>query len=106
MELLKNAARWEGIILILGFAIVTLWKLFSTGAFSGLLNSNDGTLSPGRIQLLALTMFTAVQYIITTVDNPTRLPELPGPLVFVLAGSQTVYLGAKALPLFRKALQN
>lgn len=106
MQFLQNTARWEGILLISGFAIVTLWKLFTTGGFAGMLNANDGTISPGRIQLLALTMFTAVQYLVSTIDNPTRLPDLPDLLVQALAGSQAIYLGAKALALFRNTQQN
>jgi hypothetical protein len=96
MELLALTARWELIILISSFAVVTLWKLFQSASFTGLLRANDNTLSPGRIQLLVLTLLTAVQYLLATIQDPSRMPSLPAGLVAALGGSQAIYLGAKA----------
>jgi hypothetical protein len=96
MELLALTARWELILVVVSFAAVTLWKLFKSANFTGLLRASDKTLSPGRIQLLVLTLLTAVQYLLATLQDPSRMPSLPTGLVAALGGSQAIYLGAKA----------
>jgi hypothetical protein len=104
MRLLGNAARWELIILITSFGVVTLWRLFKSASLAGLLRSDDGTLSPGRIQLLVLTVLTALQYLLTTIHDPSHVPKIPSTLVAAMGGSQLVYLVSKAwdiLPLKR-----
>jgi hypothetical protein len=100
MQWLINTARWEAIILVAAFAALTLWKVLGTAGFSGLLLAGDGTLSPGRVQMLVLTIITAMQYLLTTVQDPSHLPVLPPALVAALGGSQAVYLGAKAWTTF------
>ena len=102
MRILAAVARWEAIALISSFGIITLWKLFQSVSFNGLLRSSDGTLSPGRIQMLVLTVLTAMQYLLTTMHDPTHLPHLPQGLVIATGGSQAVYLGAKAWSIFGK----
>ena len=96
MQLLFTAARWETILLVAAFGIITLWRLLQDGSFAGLLRSSDGTFSPGRAQLLVLTVITAVQYLITVLQNPSHLAPIPQNLVTALGGSQGLYLGAKA----------
>ena len=100
MSSLVTMARWELIILALSFGVVTGWKLCQTNSFSGLLRSADGTLSPGRIQLLVLTVMTAMQYLLSTIHDPSHMPTIPATLVAALGGSQAVYLGAKAWAAF------
>src|SRR5438105_1081045 len=100
MRLIANVARWETIVLIVLFGVVTLWKLFQSASFAGLIRSSDGTLSPGRVQLLVLTILTAIQYLLATIGDPSHLPAIPSNLVMALGGSQTVYLGAKAWTVF------
>lgn len=100
MELLMSAARWELIAMITAFGIVTGWRLFNPACLAGLLRSSDRTLSPGRIQLLMLTVLTALQYLLTTLHDPSRIPRLPSALVMAMGGSQLVYLSAKAWDFF------
>jgi hypothetical protein len=106
MDMLANAARWALIILITAFGAVTLWKLFHSASFAGLLRSSDGTLSPGRIQLLVLTVLTSLQYLLATIHDPSHLPALPSNLVMALGGSQLVYLGSKAWSIFGRKGNN
>jgi hypothetical protein len=96
MRWLEITARWELIILIASFAVVTLWRLFKSASFAGLLRASDGSLSPGRIQLLTLTVLTALEYLLTTMRDPSHLHALPSSLVGAVGGSQLLYLGAKA----------
>jgi hypothetical protein len=100
MELLVKAARWEMIILVVCFAGVTLWRLLSSGSLAGILRSSDGTFSPGRVQLLVLTILTALEYLLATIHDPSHLQTIPSGLVTVLGGSQAVYLGSKAIDVF------
>lgn len=53
-------------------------------------------MSPGRVQLLVLTIMTALQYLLATIHDPSHLPAPPSNLVTALGGSQALYLGAKA----------
>jgi hypothetical protein len=96
MQLLQQVARWELIILGTSFGGVTLWKLFATGNLTGLIRAEDKTVSPGRVQLLFLTVLVALQYLLTTIHDPSHMPAIPSNLVAALGGSQFVYLGAKA----------
>jgi hypothetical protein len=102
VRLLANFARWEMMLLPACFGAVTLWKLFQTGCFDGLLRSDDGSLSPGRIQLLVLTVLTALQYLLTVLHDPSHLPPISMGLVMALGGSQSIYLGAKAWSMLGK----
>jgi len=99
---LAAVARWETIALVASFGIITLWKLFQSVSFDRLLQSSDGTISPGRVQMLVLTVLTALQYLLTTVHDPTHLPRIPEGLVIAMGGSQAIYLGAKAWSIFGK----
>ena len=96
MQLLITCARWEAIFLIAAFAVVTLRKVLESTNFSTLLFDTDGSFSPGRVQMLVLTVLTAMQYLLTTLHDPSHLPSIPSNLVAVLGGSQAVYLGGKA----------
>ena len=100
MRLLETVARWELIILVTSFGVVTLWRLLKSGSFAGLLRAGDGSLSPARIQLLTLTVLTAIQYLLATIRDPSHLPSVPAGLVAALGGSQMLYLGAKAWNIF------
>lgn len=100
MLLLQTVARWELIILITSFGVVTLWRLLKSASFAGLLRSSDGSLSPGRIQMLMLTVLAALQYLLTTLHDPSHLHTLPSGVVAAVGGSQLIYLGAKAWNMF------
>jgi hypothetical protein len=106
MRLLFNTARWELIVLVVSIGGITIWKVFHTASFAGLLRASDGTLSPGRIQLLGLTVLTALQYLLATIHDPSHLHSLPAGLVMAMGGSQLVYLAAKAWSLFGLSRKN
>jgi hypothetical protein len=100
MRILEVVARWEAILLIAGFGAVIGWKLMRSAAFDGLLRANDGTFSPGRVQLLAATLGAALHYLLAILHDPTRLPTIPSGIVMAVGGSQAVYLGLKAWNIF------
>ena len=102
-------AEWVGFLLFGGFFGVIFWKLangnipldqlLETGGF-------DSSSSAGRAQSLAVTLFVALYYLIHAIQNPKQFPELPGTLVALLAGSQTLYLGGKALDVLPDSWRN
>ncbi|MGI8741916.1 MAG: hypothetical protein ACR2NN_04985 [Bryobacteraceae bacterium] len=96
-----TVARWEVIVLVTGFGVITFWKLM-TGGFrlEGLLRAQDGTFSPGRAQLLVLTIFTAIQYAMQIMQDSSHLPTVPSVFVMALAASQAMYLAGKAWSAF------
>jgi hypothetical protein len=115
-----TVAEWAGFLLFGGFFAVVFWKL-ATGNIpldqlleTGIRNSQDGkaddpqtsSVSAGRAQSLAVTLFVALYCLIRVIQNPKQIPELPGTLVAILAGSQTMYLGGKALDLLPDSWRN
>lgn len=102
-------AEWAGFLLFGGFFAVVFWKL-ATGSIplDQLLETGgpSSSSSSSRAQSLAITLFIALYYLIHVIQNPKQFPELPGALVAVLVGSQSIYLGAKALDLLPDSWRN
>ncbi len=99
---LVTAVRWEMIILLGGLMGVVVYKLLTGGMnLSGLLEVKGGvddeTFSPARSQMLMATVLAAMYYLLQVINNPssTSIPDVPTPLVGVLAGSHAIYLGGK-----------
>jgi hypothetical protein len=117
MRTLSTLASWEGLILLGGLFGAVLWKLVTGGISLGQLlegdvldpNSADGystSVSAGRTQLLASTLFIAGYYLLRVVQNPKEFPTLPTGLVGALAGSQALYLGGKARAMLRDKMHD
>jgi len=100
MRMLEAVAHWEAILLIAGFGVVIGWRLIRSAAFGGLLRANDGTFSPGRVQLLVATLGAALEYLLGVLHDPMHLPAIPSGIVMAVGGSQAVYLGLKAWNIF------
>lgn len=110
MNSLFKSGEYGGLVLLLGFVGVVIWKIAS-GEISlrGLLASKPDTHHPSieRIQLFVVTLFVAGRYVLAVIGNPHRdsLPDLPAAFVAVLGASQAIYLAVKAWPRFRPLLQ-
>jgi len=112
MLLLRQLTGYCAEGLVIGFAVVILWKVLTgTISLDGLLDSSDGgkrSSSPVRMQFLLFTLVAAGQYLVAAWKNPTTdsLPPVPQQVLAMVAGSQAIYLGGKALstylPLLRK----
>lgn len=95
-------AEWVGFLLFGGFFGVILWKLANGSIPLDQLLETGGpssSSSASRAQSLAVTLFVALYYLIHAIQNPKQFPELPGALLAMLAGSQSIYLGSKGLDL-------
>ena len=94
--------RWGLTALIAGFGAAILWKLLTSGVrLRGVLLAQDGSVSPGRVQLLLATLFTAWRFLPGIMHHPAHWPDISGGLVMMMGGSQIVYLAAKAWSLYQ-----
>ena len=101
MTFLPKLIFWEVSVLLAGFLGIVLWKILTSKInLDGLLSGDDASgntsFSPGRAQLLILTLLVALQYVMQVIHNPAAFPQIPGSWVAALGGSQAVYLGGKA----------
>lgn len=100
-------AYWEGLIFVGGLFGIVFWKLMTGEISLDYLMYGDridkadasgfsSSFSPGRGQLLMVTIFTAVYYLLQVIHNPKEFPQIPISWVAALGGSHAIYLGGKA----------
>jgi hypothetical protein len=97
---------------VIGGFFVALGGVIVTQLLNGSINTQyllygmrrDGTryFSPERVQLIAVTLWLALNYLLTVLNNPhaQSLPEVNDQTLAVLGGSQLLYLGGKAFSRF------
>ncbi len=110
MQSVAALADWAGAILMGGFVGIVFWKLFTRRiSLSGLLQGDSReaagyttAFSPGRAQLLTVTLLFAVYYLAQLVNNPSAFPHVPNAVLGALGSSQAIYLGGKAYALLFK----
>jgi hypothetical protein len=108
MVFLTQVARYATLGLIAGYALLIGWKLYlGEIPLRGLLESGKGRSSPARLQMLLFTLGVAVQYVASVWKNPRTdsLPAISPQVLAILAGSQAVYLGGKALSVYLPLLK-
>jgi len=109
-------AKWEGIILLGGFISVVVWKV-ATGEISldyllyGDARTDQGAeratfFSPGRAQMLMVTVTVAGYYLLEVIQDPTHFPDVPNELLAALGTSHALYLGGKAQSLYLGRLRD
>ena len=107
MTQLVTLAKWEVILFLAGFGATIAIKLLNGaintkgllyGRISGRSEDTAQYFSPERVQLLAVTMISALQYVMLVVTNPTpgTFPPIPDTLPALVGGSNLLYLGGKA----------
>jgi len=86
-----------------GLAAVVAFKILTGGiSLAGLLDGRgpDGRhgFSPARLQMLVLSGFVAIQYLVAAMQSAPagRLPKPSPTLLAIFGGSQAVYLAGKA----------
>ena|SRR5262249_28601073 len=103
---LQQFLKIEGVVLVIALVLCVAHRL-ATGSINtkGLLQAKTetGGISPARVQLLMLTGSVGLYYLLLVLQSlktqnpPSKLPELPPELLFVLGGSHTLYLSSKAV---------
>jgi hypothetical protein len=97
---------WEGIIVVGGLFGVIAWRLFTGGITLRCLLRGDridrrsptgysSFFSPGRAQMLVVTVLLAGYYLIQVMHDPTTFPKMPTSWVVALGSSHAIYLGGK-----------
>lgn len=81
--------------------MLVLWKLLTRRiSLNMLLYGDDSTghssFSPGRLQMLMVTLVVALRFVLDVMHNPTAFPHIPNAWLVALGGSHVIYLGAKA----------
>ncbi len=101
MQTLETVISLEAMVLLGALAaLLGYWMLIGKINVQGLLSDkSDGSLSPGRVQLLILTLSGALFYLGQVFHDPSRLPNVPPELLLIIGGSHVVYLGGKSLPI-------
>ena len=95
-------ARWMVILFVGGFVVTVAFKLLTGSINTHYLlygTRRDGTryFSPGRVQLLVITITIAFQYILNASNAGTgEMPSLPAGSLELLVFSNAFYLGGKA----------
>jgi hypothetical protein len=108
---LTRLASWAALLLLGGFFAVVFWNILTRrisleGLFLGDRRDNNVYFSPGRVQLLIVTLISALYYLLQVVQNPTSFPSVPESWIAALAGSQTLYLGGKAISMLNLGARN
>jgi hypothetical protein len=60
-----------------------------------LFDKATGHFSPGRVQLLLLTLMTVFYQVLQVLKDPTEFPNIPQEALLVLFGGNLAYLGGK-----------
>lgn len=107
IESVPRLIFWEGVIVLGGLFGVVIWKLFTGGISLECLlygsrrdrrsaSGYSAFFSPGRSQLLIVTILVAGYYLAQIIHDPTTFPKIPAGWLVALGGSHAVYLGGKA----------
>jgi hypothetical protein len=95
---------FETWLILAGLAFIVTYRLL-TGKINlrWLLyeDSATGKYSPGRVQLLVVTIASSSYYLLQTLHDPSRFPVIPPELVLVTGGGNLIYLIGKFSSLLR-----
>jgi hypothetical protein len=98
MDALSTVLYYEMFFVLTALAATVAYRLL-TGRINtaGLLRDkvSGRAISPGRLQLLVVTLVVAV-YFVAQVVEIRRLPVVPREFMLGLGGSHLIYLGGKA----------
>jgi hypothetical protein len=97
---IAEVVAWEGLIFLLALSGVVLVRTLvgsvrTQGLIAGTSAAGSRFVSSGRVQLLIVSLVTAVQYLAQVWQNPHRFPEIPQNSLLLFGGSQVLYLGSK-----------
>jgi hypothetical protein len=111
MPALVKCVRWEVMFFLLALAALVAIRLLNgeintSGLLYGADNRGNQSFSPGRVQLLVMTIAAAGQYVMLALNNPDpgTLPPVNNELLAVLMGSNAVYLSGKFYNIFLRGL--
>src|SRR4051794_14191077 len=94
-------ARLEvaGFLLLLAGIIFTqllTGRINTKGLFDGMRADGTRSFSAERVQLLVVTIWTAGDYLLRAMQDPSVMPDVDTTTLTVLGGSHALYLASKA----------
>ncbi len=107
MDSLVTFVRFEIWFLVLGLMLIVGYQIL-TGKINTKKLLNDkktNRLSPGRVQLIMLTLVGALYYLLMTAENPQALPKISKEMLYLLGGSNAIYLTGKGASFFQSFFQ-
>ena len=106
--------RVEVCVLLVAAPVIVLYGMLNGRInMAGLLGGSNSLIAAHRLQLLAITLFVAFDYIqrVVSANSFAILPDEPQNMLLLLGGSHTLYLGGKGaeqlgwLPSLRQSQQ-
>lgn len=109
MSTLSEVLRYEMLFLLMGLIVLVAYRLLTQQINTKglLLDKTSGrAFSPGRLQLLIVTLGIAIYYTLMVFDAEEvgRFPDLPDEFLLALGGSHVFYLGGKLYGLLASRL--
>ena len=109
METLSTALRYEMLFLLVALIVMITYRLLTRKInIEGLLldKTSGRAFSPGRLQLLIVTMSIAIYYVamVLKTKETGTLPNLPKEFLLALGGSHAFYLSGKLYGLLASKL--
>lgn len=100
METLETVLRYELLLLLLVLIALLVYKIMVQEINTNglLLDKTSGrAFSPGRLQMLVVTLTIALYYMLLVFDakDTARLPDMPTEFLLALGGSHAIYLSGK-----------
>lgn len=100
MPRITELIMWEGLALLAAIAGIVMVRLLTgelrtSGLIEGTTAAGSRFVSAGRVQLLIVSLVTAVRYLAQVWQHPQEFPEVPQTWLLFFGGSQVLYLGSK-----------
>lgn len=100
MNTLATVLRYEVLVLLTALAAIVAYRMITQQInVAGLLmdKTSGRAISPGRVQMLMVTLGIAGYYLMMVADTKDKgqLPELPNEYIVALGASHSVYLLGK-----------
>lgn len=100
MDALATTLRYEMLFLLTALIVVISYRLLTQQINTKglLLDKTSGrAFSPGRLQMLVVTLGIALYYVLMVLDTKDtgKLPDMPNEFLVALGGSHVFYLGGK-----------
>jgi hypothetical protein len=100
--MITDLVRLEMWAILATAALTVLYKMLNGRInMAGLFRGGNSLIAAPRVQMLAITLFVALDYIqrVATTHNPSSLPDEPQNMLLLLGASHTLYLGGKGAEL-------
>src|SRR5258708_40357375 len=94
---LELGAFLFGLAAIVGYQLLTR-QINMAGLFDYVdPGTGERKFSPGRVQLLILTLVSSGYYVLQVFEDPSNFPDIPEQLLWLQGGSSGIYLSGKAI---------